>query len=83
VENRIKRAVIMADGDVIGVEDLGLNDVSNAPMPLNLRKVREEAEVRAIRRAMHLTDGRVAHAADMLGISRPTLYALMEKYGLK
>jgi two-component system NtrC family response regulator len=50
---------------------------------LNLRQVREEAEKRAIRRAMALCDQRVAQAAEMLGVSRPTLYDLMDKYALK
>ena len=45
--------------------------------------MREDAEKRAIRKAMALCDERVAQAADMLGVSRPTLYDLMEKYGLK
>ncbi len=83
LENRIKRAVIMTESDVIGVDDLELDLTTEDRMPLNLREVREEAEKHAIKRALHLCDDRVAHAADLLGVSRPTLYDLLEKHGLK
>ena len=85
LENRINRAVIMTDRNNLSAEDLELAepDVHALPMPLNLREVREEAEQQAIQRAMMLSDQRVALAADLLGVSRPTLYDLMQKYGLK
>ncbi len=83
LENRVKRAAIMADGARVTAEDLELEESDAEAEPLNLRHVREEAERRAIRQALALCDQRVAQAADMLGVSRPTLYDLMEKYGLK
>ncbi len=83
LENRVKRAAIMAEGHRIRVEDLDLPLRDSAPEPLNLRQVREEAESRAVRRALTLNRGRVAQAAAMLGVSRPTLYDLMDKFGLK
>jgi two-component system NtrC family response regulator len=83
LENRVKRAAIMADGPRITAEDLELQSASGEQEPLNLRQVREEAEKRAIRNALALSDQRIAQAADMLGVSRPTLYDLMEKYALK
>lgn len=85
LENRIKRAAIMADSNRVTVADLDLDleNEASEPEPLNLRAVREEAERRAVQRAMVLSGDRVAQAADMLGVSRPTLYDLMEKYGLK
>ena len=83
LENRVKRAVIMADGARVTPEDLELAHVGGEAGPVNLRQVREEAEKGAIRRAMLLAEHRVAQAAEMLGVSRPTLYALMERYGLK
>ena len=84
MENTIKRAVIMSDGPHVSQEDLGLTsspDQENEP--LNLRQVRDEAERRAVLKAMGRSNGNVAHAAEMLGISRPTLYDLMNRFGLK
>jgi two-component system NtrC family response regulator len=83
LENRVKRAAIMAEGSRINVEDLDLPSSDRETEPLNLRQVREDAERRAIKRALVLSDDRVAQAAELLGVSRPTLYDLMEKYGLK
>lgn len=84
LENCIKRAVIMADGNQITVDDIGLATVQNEQtMSLDLRQVREEAEKRVIITALGRADGNVLKAADMLGVSRPTLYDLMHRFGLK
>jgi len=84
LENCIKRAVIMADGNQITVDDIGLDTGHNEElMSLDLRQVREDAEKRVIIMALGRADGNVLKAADMLGISRPTLYDLMHRYGLK
>jgi len=83
LENRVKRAVIMAEGKVVEATDLDLAAEGGAPMPLNLREVREAAERQSVHRALTLCGNRVAQAAEMLGVSRPTLYDLMEKHGLK
>jgi len=82
LENAIKRAVIMADGDGISADDLGLTESAEAPI-LTLREVREDAERLAILKAMARTDDNVVHAAEMLGISRPTLYDLLSRHGLR
>ena len=82
LENRVKRAVIMAENNRIAAEDLELV-VPDESMPLNLRQVREEAERRAIERALALYNGNVSQAADILGVSRPTLYDLAKKYDLR
>ena len=83
MQNRIKRAVIMAENRHIGAEDLGLPGVAGAnPLALNLREVRQAAETTAINRALALADGNHSNAAKMLGVTRPTLYDLMSKYGL-
>jgi two-component system NtrC family response regulator len=84
LENKVKRAVIMADGDQICVEDLELSDASEVePMLLDLRHVREEAERLAIQRALTLSNDNLSQAATFLGVSRPTMYDLLNKYGLK
>jgi two-component system, NtrC family, response regulator len=83
LENRIKRAVIMADGPVITLDVLLLGKDPKNSMPLNLREVREKAEASAVLRAMNYVGGNVSRAAELLGISRPTLYDLVNKYGLK
>ncbi len=84
MENTIKRAVIMSDGPHVSQEDLGLaSSPDQENEPLNLRQVRDEAERRAVLKAMGRSNGNVAHAAEMLGISRPTLYDLMNRFGLK
>lgn len=83
LENRVKRAVIMAEGHRVDAKALDLPQPSAPPEPVDLRQVREEAERRAVRIALRRAEGRIALASDMLGVSRPTLYGLMEKYGIK
>ncbi|MCA1925761.1 MAG: PEP-CTERM-box response regulator transcription factor [Thiobacillus sp.] len=83
MENLIKRAAIMADGTQITAADLGLDASEAEPQPFNLRRARENAERLAISRALAHTDGSIAQAAELLGITRPTLYDLMTKIGLK
>jgi len=83
MENCIKRAVIMAEGSQIGAEDLGLQ-VSGLDMePINLRQVREKEECKALVKALARVDGNVAKAAKLLGVSRPTIYDLMSRCGIK
>jgi two-component system NtrC family response regulator len=86
MENCIKRAVIMADGNTIVADDLGLPDLPESDAeesPLNLRQVRDEAEYKAIVRALARADGNIVKASEMLGVSRPTLYDLMGRHGIK
>lgn len=83
MENVIKRAVIMAEGAQIAAQDLGLKVASTEAEPLNLRQVREEAERRAVVRALGRTNGNIVQAAELLGVSRPTLYDLINRCGLK
>ena len=82
LENRIKRAVIMADGKLIGAADLDLR--SNVePLAINLRAAREVADRKAIHHALTRTDNNISSAAKLLGISRPTLYDLIKQYQLQ
>ena len=84
LENRIKRAVIMAEGRSVGAEDLDLpGSAAEQPVPINLRAAREVADRRAIRQAMSRTDNNISGAAKLLGISRPTLYDLLKQYRLQ
>ena len=83
MENLIKRSAIMADGTQITAADLGLDASDAEPQPFNLRQARENAERLAVSRALAHTDGSIAQAAELLGITRPTLYDLMAKIGLK
>lgn len=83
LENRVKRAVIMADGSQVTEEDLELIANEGEPEPFNLREVREAAESKAIARALSRTDNNVSKTADLLGVTRPTLYNLMRKYDVK
>ncbi len=84
LENRIKRAVIMADGKMIGAMDLDLEaGDDDATDLLNLKAAREAADRAAIIRAISQTDGNISNAAKLLGISRPTLYDLLKQYQLQ
>jgi two-component system NtrC family response regulator len=83
MENCIKRAVIMADGNTIVADDLGLPDSTAEEEPLNLRQVRDEAEYKAIVKALARTDANIVKASELLGISRPTMYDLMGRHGIK
>ena len=84
LENRLKRAVIMAEGRSVGAEDLDLPGMApEEPDAINLRAAREVADRRAIRQAMSRTDNNISGAAKLLGISRPTLYDLLKQYRLQ
>ena len=83
LENCIKRAVIMTDGPQICPEDLGLSASPMTEDPINLRQIREDAEYHALVKALARVDGNIVKAAELLGISRPTLYDLMSRHGIK
>jgi two-component system NtrC family response regulator len=83
LENVIKRAVIMSDGSGTSAADLELPGGATENGKLNLRQAREEAERQAVLRSLAHADGNLSRAADLLGISRPTLYDLMHRFGLK
>ena len=85
LENCIKWAVIMVDGNQISALDIGLknpalDDLENA---FDLRTIRDAAEKNAIIAALGRVNGNVVRAAELLGVSRPTLYDLMHRLGLK
>ncbi len=85
LQNKLKSAVIMAEGTVIQADDLGLLEPSEdfASEILNLREVREQAESKAIRKAYQRADKNMSKTAELLGVTRPTLYSLIDKYHLE
>jgi two-component system NtrC family response regulator len=85
LENCIKRATIMADGSQVTADDLGLAAPAGeaGDASLDLRTVRDEAEKKAVIAALARSNGNVLKAAELLGVSRPTLYDLMHRLGLK
>lgn len=83
LENRIKRAVIMADGKFVTADDLDFGDEDDDALLLNLKAARETADRKAIKRALSRTEGNISNAAKLLGISRPTLYDLLKQYDLQ
>jgi two-component system NtrC family response regulator len=88
--NVVKRAAIMADGGRVATQDLGLKaaaasetEPASGSGDLDLRRIREQAEREAIVTALARCNGNVLRAAEMLGVSRPTLYDLMHRLALK
>ncbi|MEO1487945.1 MAG: PEP-CTERM-box response regulator transcription factor [Pseudomonadota bacterium] len=83
LENRVKRAVIMADGKLVSAEDLDFDgDEEESAQVLNLKAAREQSDRRVIRHALARSEGNISSTAKLLGISRPTLYDLLKQYDL-
>lgn len=81
LENKIKRAVVMAEGKKISPDDLGFAETAKS-LSLDLREAREQAERQVIQRALEIHGNNVTHASEALGISRPSLYKLVKKLGM-
>jgi two-component system NtrC family response regulator len=82
LENRMKRAVIMAEGKLITADDLDLGS-DGETLPVNLKAAREETDRTVIRQALARTENNISRTAKLLGISRPTLYDLLKQYDLQ
>ncbi len=84
LENRVKRAVIMADGKLVCANDLDLAEPGeDEANPLNLKSAREATDRKMIRHALARSEGNISNTARLLGISRPTLYDLLKQYDLQ
>ncbi len=83
LENKVKTALIVAQGSLITPENLGLEPTGSNHLLFNLKEVRARAERQAIQQALTIVNGNISRSAELLGVSRPTLYDLMEKYGIK
>src|SRR5207244_6795867 len=70
----------MAEGAVVTATDLGLQDPGDDPEYLNLRVARQRAEAQAVRQSLAVAKGNLSRAAELLGVTRPTLYDLLEKH---
>jgi two-component system NtrC family response regulator len=82
LENRVKRAVILAEGSHVMPVDLGFEDTAEPSLSLDLREARETAERQVIQRALAIHNHNMSHTAEALGVSRPSLYSLMKKLGI-
>ncbi|MBT8144168.1 MAG: PEP-CTERM-box response regulator transcription factor [Gammaproteobacteria bacterium] len=82
LENKVKAGVIMAEGKSVTTADLGLDEPGTGQRPMNLRAIRQEAERDALKKVLAITDGNISKAAEMLGITRPTFYDLVQKHNL-
>ena len=83
LENRMKRAVVMAESRTIDAADLELAATGDAMPDLDLRAARSRAEREVLRAALARSNNILATAARLLGVSRPTLYGLMEAHGIE
>jgi len=83
LENKVKSALIMSDGPLITAADLGLDERMQGESLFNLREVRARAERQVITQVLAIVDGNISRAAELLGMTRPTLYDLMDRYGLR
>jgi two-component system, NtrC family, response regulator len=82
LENKVKVACLLGDEMLVSGADLGLGAATGAGFPLNLKEVRNGAERDAVARAMSAAAGNVSKAAELLGVSRPTLYDLMTRHDI-
>jgi len=83
LENRVKRAVVMAEGRYVTPEDLELETTASPLDTSTLKASRDYREKELVRLAIEKAEGNVTRAASYLGVSRPTLYQLLARYGLK
>jgi two-component system NtrC family response regulator len=82
LQNRVQRAVIMADGGRVTADDLELSAALESTAPQTLKEAREQLEREMVRDTLRRNGGKITAAAVELGVSRPTLYELMDRLGI-
>jgi two-component system, NtrC family, response regulator len=82
LENKLKSALIVAEGPLITATDLGLATGADGALPLSIKDARSRAELQVLRQSLQASAGNLSMAAELLGITRPTLYDLMAKFGI-
>jgi two-component system, NtrC family, response regulator len=80
LENRVKRAVVMTEGPLVSAADLDLPNGEDEGKSLDIRAARARAEREVIQLALTQAGSNLSKAAKLLGISRPTLYDLMQQH---
>jgi two-component system NtrC family response regulator len=83
LQNQVRRAVIMCEGKRVTAQDLELTHIMKSPQVTSLKEAREALEREMVQRALQKHLGKITAAAAELGVSRPTLYELMEKLGVQ
>ncbi len=83
LENRIKKAIIVSEGPKLNAEDLGLQNISDQSATIGLKEAREAAEKEIVERTLARFKGNISKTASSLGVSRPTLYELIDKLGIQ
>ena len=83
LENRVRRAVVMVDGRLIKPADLELDGRTTVVAGMTLKEAREQVERELVQRALGQHKNNISRTAEVLGVSRPTLYELMDKLGLQ
>jgi two-component system NtrC family response regulator len=83
LENKIRTAIIMSDGPMVTASDLGVEAKPDQTVLTSLKEIRARTERQAVQQALMMVDGNITRAAEILGITRPTLYDLMQRYGIR
>ncbi len=82
LENRIRRAITFSEGQTIKPSDLGFGPMEDAPRLLDLKKAKEDLELKFVQMAIVKHNGNISKAAGELGLSRPTVHHIIKKHNI-